>query len=65
MSSVPLARGEAKEAYDIAILKRDESSLARCYVELYRAAQRVCSGNLSGCNHDAATAIDALRKVIS
>ena len=64
MSSGALAHGEAKEAYDVAILKQDESSLARCYVELYRAAHRVCSSNSSGCNQDAAMAVEALRKLV-
>ena len=65
MSSRQLTHEEAKEAYDIAVLKKDESNLARCYVELYRAAHRVCSSDWSGCNQDTVVAIEILRKVIS
>lgn len=65
MSSGPLTHEEAKEAYDIAVLKQHESNLARCYVELYRAARRVCSSECSGCDQDMAAAVETLRKVIS
>jgi len=65
MSSGPLTHQEAKEAYDVAVLKQYESILARSYLELYRAARRVCSSDPSGCGQDMAAAIEALRKVIS
>lgn len=54
-----------KEAYDVAVLKQGESNLAHCYVELYRAARRVCLSDLSGCSPEAVAAIDVLRKVIT
>lgn len=65
MSTGPLTHEEAKEAYNVAVLKQGESNLARCYVELYRAARRVCATDSSGCGQDAAAAIEMLRKVIS
>jgi hypothetical protein len=65
MSSGQLTHEEAKEAYDVAVLKKDESNLARCYVELYRAARRVCSSDWSGRNQDTVAAIETLRKPIS
>jgi hypothetical protein len=65
MSTGPLTREEAKEAYNVAVLKQGESNLARCYVELYRAARRVCSTDSSGCGQETAAAIEMLRKVIS
>ena len=65
MSPRPLTHEETKEAYDVAVLKQHESILARCYVELYRAARGVCSSDCSGCGQDMSAAIEALRRVIS
>lgn len=65
MSSEPVTCEEIKEAYDVAVLKQGESNLARCYVELYRAARNVCSANCSGCDPDTVAAIATLRKAIS
>lgn len=65
MSSETITCEEVKEAYDVAVLRQGESSLARCYVELYRAARKVCSSECVGCDQDTVAAIEALRKVTS
>ena len=66
MSSRPIPHDEAKEAYEIAVLRQDESSLARCYLELHEAARAVCSLDWSRCDDDNVTAaIDRLRKMVA
>jgi len=61
----PVTCEDVREAYDVAVLKQGESNLARCYVELLRAARRVCSSDCSGCDQHLIVAMQALRKVIS
>jgi hypothetical protein len=56
---------EAEEAYDIASLKKNESGLARCYMQLYEAARRVSAFDWSGSDSAARAAIEDLRKVVS
>ena len=65
MSSRPVPHEEAKEAYDIAVVRQDESSLARCYLELHEAARAVCSLDWSRCDDKTTAAIERLRKMIS
>jgi hypothetical protein len=65
MSTRAITHEEAKEVYNVAVLRQHESNLARCYVELYRAARRVCSTDSSGCGQESAAAIEMLRKVVS
>ena len=65
MSSRPIPHEEVKEAYGIAVLKQDESSLARCYLELHEAARVVCSFNGLRCNDDAIAAFDRLQRLVA
>ena len=65
MSPEPVTCEEVKEAYDVAVLRQGESNLAHCYVELFRAARRVCSCDYSSCDQETVAAVEALRKVIS
>lgn len=65
MPAGPFTKEDLREAYDVAVLKQHESNLARCYVELYRAARSMCSGNSSGYDRDMAAPVEALRKMIS
>src|SRR6516164_9809513 len=65
MSSHSITRVEAQEAYDIATLKREESGLARCYLQLFEAARRVSTFDWPGCDSAASSAMDALRQVVS
>jgi hypothetical protein len=66
MSSRPITHEEAQEAYDVAVLRQDDSSLARCYLQLHEAARRVVSAlDWSGCDQDARAAMEALRKIVS
>jgi hypothetical protein len=65
MPSHPITQKEVQEAYQAAALKRDESGLARCYLQLYEAARRVSSLDSSECDPAAKAAIEALRKMVS
>jgi hypothetical protein len=65
MSSYSITQMEAQEAYDVASLKRNESRLARCYLQLYEAARRVSAFDWSASDSAAKAAIEELRKVVS
>jgi hypothetical protein len=65
MSSHPITREEAEEAYDVAVLKQDESGLARCYQQLYEAARRVGAIDWPLDNAHARAAMESLRKLVA
>jgi hypothetical protein len=65
MSSHPISHEELQEAYNVGVLRQNESSLARCYLQLHEAARNVCANGWPGCDQDKMAAIELLRKMIS
>lgn len=65
MSSHPISHEELQEAYSVAVLRQNESSLARCYLHLHEAARNVCSHSWSGCDQNTMAALESLRKLVT
>jgi len=65
MSSHPISHEELQEAYSVAVLRQNESSLARCYLHLHEAARNVCSHSGLGCDQDIMAAIELLRRMVT